>query len=72
MVGDQMNSNNDFLFSWGDLVRLKDQVSTPEDLNINGFGSICGIRKLNGANLYLVEFGSGLAIEVVEDNLQKY
>jgi hypothetical protein len=59
----QMNTT--FNYDWGQEVRL---ITTATINTRPGqVGSICGMRKLDGKQLYLVEFSDGEAIEITEE-----
>lgn len=57
----------DFKYEWGQEVKVAD--STPEVMRPGQRGSVCGMRKNNSINLYLVEFSDGWATEIPEDCL---
>jgi hypothetical protein len=57
-----------FKYDWGDEVLVLEQA--PEKLRRGQRGSVCGMRQLEGVNLYLVEFSDGVAIEISEQFLK--
>ena len=44
--------------------------NAPKEMRPRELCSICGIRELDGNNLYLVEFPEGEAIEIPEQELE--
>ena len=61
-----MNSN--FIYDWGETVRVV--MTAPEELRPGQVCSVCGMREMEGTNLYLVEFQNGDSVEVPENNLE--
>jgi hypothetical protein len=61
-----MNSN--FIYDWGETVRVV--MTAPEELRPGQVCSVCGMREMEGTNLYLVEFQNGDSLEVPENNLE--
>ncbi|MEI9961403.1 MAG: hypothetical protein WDM76_09845 [Limisphaerales bacterium] len=60
--------NTNFKFNWGQAVRIV--TTAPENMRPGQAGSVCGMRKLDTDNLYLIEFSDGQAIEIGEDCLE--
>jgi len=61
-----MSSN--YKYDWGQTVRVI--ASAPKEMRPGELCSVCGIRALDGDNLYLVEFSEGDAIEIPERGLE--
>jgi hypothetical protein len=61
-----MSSN--FRYTWGDTVFVT--RTAPQELHPGETGSVCGMRETEGANLYLIEFKNGDALEVQEHQLR--
>ena len=60
--------STDFIYDWGQTVCVA--TNAPENMFPGKLCSVCGMRKSEGHNLYLVEFGSGNATEVPEHLLK--
>lgn len=60
--------NENFKFTWGDDVRVI--MSAPASMRPGQIGSVCGMRELDGKNLYIVEFPAGDSMELMEEVLE--
>lgn len=57
-----------FNYDWGQEVRVI--TTAPINTRPGQAGSVCGMRKLDGKRLYLVEFSDGEAIEITEELIE--
>jgi hypothetical protein len=61
-TGKQMNSKQEF--DWGEEVEVK--AEAPAEFHPRQHGSVSGVRQIESANVYLVEFPDGSSIEIPE------
>ena len=55
----------DYKFEHGQEVFVA--LTAPSNLRPGASGSVCGMRQLDGQNLYLLEFSDGEAVEIPEN-----
>jgi hypothetical protein len=60
--------NSKFIYDWGEAVRVA--TTAPNEMRPGQICSVCGMRALNGINLYLVEFSNGESLEIPEQHLE--
>jgi len=57
-------------FDWGETVRINKDA--PGEFSPGSLGSVCGMRNSAEGVLYLIEFSTGEAIEILEDWLEEH
>lgn len=62
--------SENYVFDWGSCVRVIEAAPSP--LHPGCLGSVCGMRNGPEGNLYLIEFSSGEAVEILEKWLEVF